>query len=295
MDKILFIINPIAGGGRAKRLVPIIDNFMKSIGVDYNIVLTEKSRDGINIAKKGLKKGYKKIVAVGGDGTVNEVALGILEYGEGTLGIIPSGTGNDFARTLNIPFNIEEAIEIIIKGINKKVDVGMVNGDLFLNIASIGFDSVVVKNTEKIKKRLKSGIAYFIGVLITLVGFKDINTRLEIDNMLIDKDIFLVAVGNGKYYGGGLKVLPMARVEDGYFHICVVNKMSKLKLLFLLPTIIKGKHIKFKKHVEIFKAKKVRIFTKNITYLNIDGEVKDIKKETLFTIMDEKLSIFVNN
>ncbi|CCQ96950.1 Diacylglycerol kinase catalytic region [[Clostridium] ultunense Esp] len=295
MDKILFIINPIAGGGRARRLVPIIDNFMKNVELDYDIVLTEQPRDGINIAKKGLKKGYKKIVAVGGDGTVNEVALGILEHGEGTLGIIPSGTGNDLARTLNIPFNIEESIGIIIKGINKKVDVGMVNGDLFLNIASIGFDSVVVKNTEKIKKRLKSGIAYFIGVIITLVGFKDINTKLEIDNILIDKDIFLVAVGNGKYYGGGLKVLPMALIEDGYFHICIVNKMSKLKLLLLLPTIIKGKHIKFKKHVEIFKAKKVRIFTKDRTYLNIDGEVKDIEKEILFTIKDEKLSIFVNN
>lgn len=295
MDKILFIINPVAGGGRTKKLVPIIDKFMKDLEIEYNIVLTEKPKDAISISKEGLNKGYNKIVAVGGDGTVNEVALGILEFGEGILGIIPSGTGNDLARTLNIPINLEEAINIIINGINKKVDVGMVNEDVFLNIASVGFDSEVVKNTEKIKKRLKSGIAYVIGLLITLIRVKDINTKLEIDNTTIDKNVFLVAVGNGKYYGGGLKIIPMAIIEDGYFHVCVVNKMSKLKLLILLPTILKGKHIKYKKYVEIFKAKKVKIITENKTYLNIDGEVKNIENETLFTIKDEKLSIFVNN
>lgn len=142
---------------------------------------------------------------------------------------------------------------------------------------------------------MKSGLAYVIGLLITLISIKDINTKLEIDDAIIDKKVFLVAVGNGKYYGGGLKILPMAIIEDGYFHVCVVNKMSKLKLLLLLPTLIKGKHIKYKKHVEIFKAKKVKIITEAKTYLNIDGEVKDIEKETLFTMKKEKLSVFVNN
>ncbi|HSH37082.1 diacylglycerol kinase family protein [Schnuerera sp.] len=295
MDKILFIINPIAGGGRAEQIAPMIEKLMKDIKIDYNIVFTKKPKDAIKISKEGLNKGYNKIVAVGGDGTVNEVALGILESGKGTLGIIPSGTGNDLARTLNIPFNLEEAISVITKGANKKIDVGVVNKDLFLNIASIGFDSEVVKNTEKIKQKIKSSIAYFISVIITLFNFKHLNIKLEIDNTLVDKNIFLVAVGNGKYYGGGLKILPMALIEDGYFHVCVVNKMSKLKLLILLPTILKGKHIKYKKYVEIFKAKKVKIITENKTYLNIDGEVKNIENETLFTIKDEKLSIFVNN
>ena len=120
MDKILFIINPIAGGGRAKRSVSIIDKFMKNLGIDYDIVLTEKPKDAIILSKKGLDKGYNKIVAVGGDGTVNEVALGILEFGSGILGIIPSGTGNDLARTLNIPNNLEESIKIIIRELIKK-------------------------------------------------------------------------------------------------------------------------------------------------------------------------------
>ncbi|GFN37162.1 diacylglycerol/lipid kinase family protein [Tepidimicrobium xylanilyticum] len=295
MDRILYIVNPVAGGGRTKKLIPIIDGHMKGREIDYDIVLTNKPGDAVHISKESLKRGYNKIVAVGGDGTVNEVALGILEYGQGVLGIIPSGTGNDLARTLNIPSNLGEAIEVIIKGSNKKIDVGIVNDNVFLNIASIGFDSEVVVTTEKIKKRLKSRFAYVLSIFLTLINFKDIKMRLEIDNISYDKDIFLIAVGNGKYYGGGVQILPMAVIEDGFFHVCLVNKISKLKLLFLLPTIINGSHIKQKKYVEIFKAKSVKVITKSKTYLNIDGEVKDIDNEILFTIKKEKLPVIISN
>ncbi len=104
-----------------------------------------------------------------------------------------------------------------------------------------------------------------------------------------------MAVGNGKYYGGGLKILPMAIVEDGYFHVCIVNKISKIKFLFLFPSIFKGKHIKLKKYVEIFKAKKIKVITEKRIYLNIDGEIYDIERETLFTIGNEKLRVFVSS
>ncbi len=292
MNKILFIINPVAGGGRARHMKLIIDDIMKDNEIKYDIVLTTKPKDATNISKAAIQKGYDTLVAVGGDGTVNEVAMGILESGAGTLGIIPSGTGNDLARTLDIPFDPKEAIDIIINGSKKKIDVGLVNNNLFLNIASIGLDSEVARNTEKIKKRIKSKIAYIIGVLNTLFSFKDKKIKLEIDDTPMDKNIFLVAVGNGKYYGGGLKILPMAIAEDGYFHVCVINKASKIKLLFLFPSIFKGKHIKFKKDVEIFKAKKIRIITEDKTYLNVDGEIYDIERETLFTINDERLAVF---
>lgn len=292
MDKILFIINPVAGGGRAEKLAPIISGYMEDINLEYNIQMTKKPKDATKIAKLGIGEGYNIIVAVGGDGTVNEVAIGILESGKGTLGIIPSGTGNDLARTLEIPFNFKEAMDIIIKGNKKKIDIGLVNNNLFLNIASIGLDSEVVKNTEKIKKRIRSRIAYIVGIINTLFSFKDKKIRLEIDDNLMDKNISLVAVGNGKYYGGGLKILPMAIAEDGYFHVIVVNKASRIKLLLLFPSIFKGQHIRFKKHVEIFKARKIKIITDDKTYLNVDGEIYDIEKETLFTIDNEKLPVF---
>lgn len=292
MDRILFIINPVAGGGKAKKLLPVIDKYMVKTGKIYDIVLTSRPKEATIISKQAIEKGYTTIVAVGGDGTINEVAIGILESGKGTLGIIPSGTGNDLARTLNIPFDPIEAMDIIIKGNKKQIDIGFVNNNPFLNIASIGLDSEVVKNTEKIKIRIRSRIAYVIGVLSTLFNFKDKRVQLEIDDVSMDKNIFLIAVGNGKYYGGGLKILPMAIAEDGYFHVCVINKASKIKLLFLFPSIFKGKHIKFRKDVEIFKAKKIKIVTEEKTYLNIDGEIYDNEKETLFKVGDKRLTVF---
>ncbi len=292
MDRRLFIINPVAGGGKAKKLLPVIDKYMVKTGKIYDIVLTSRPKEATIISKQAIEKGYTTIVAVGGDGTINEVAIGILESGKGTLGIIPSGTGNDLARTLNIPFDPIEAMDIIIKGNKKQIDIGFVNNNPFLNIASIGLDSEVVKNTEKIKIRIRSRIAYVIGVLSTLFNFKDKRVQLEIDDVSMDKNIFLIAVGNGKYYGGGLKILPMAIAEDGYFHVCVINKASKIKLLFLFPSIFKGKHIKFRKDVEIFKAKKIKIVTEDKTYLNIDGEIYDNEKETLFKVGDKRLTVF---
>lgn len=116
MEKILFIINPVAGGGRTKELVPLINSTMEDKDMEYDIVFTTRPKEGTEIAEKGIDDGYTKIVAVGGDGTVNEIALGIIEKQKGTLGILPSGTGNDLARVLNIPLKPEEALDNILNG-----------------------------------------------------------------------------------------------------------------------------------------------------------------------------------
>lgn len=295
MEKILFVINPTAGGGRTEHLIPTINDIMKTKDIEYDMVKTKKPKDGIKIARESLKKGYKKIVAVGGDGTVNEVAFGILEHGKGTLGIIPSGTGNDLARTLKISFSLEEAINSIINGHEDNIDVGVVNNNLFLNIASIGFDAEVVITTNKIKKRIKSGIAYLIGLFITLFRFKNIEVELEVDQTSKKMNVFLIAVGNGKYYGGGINILPMANVEDSYFHVLVVKGISKFRLLLLLPTIINGTHINQKKHVEVFKAKKIKVKTQKNSYLNIDGDIEDLENEVVFAMYKKKLSVITNN
>lgn len=293
MEKILFIINPIAGGGKAKDTRPIIEDYMKKTGFYYSIKMTDKPKDGIRLAKEGIESGYTSIVAVGGDGTVNEVAIGILESGkEITLGILPSGTGNDMSRTLDISSNIESALVKMLEGKKKSIDIGFVNDSVFLNIASIGFDAEVVKNTEKFKKKVRSGFAYIIGILDTLIRFKGQRILIEIDDHVMDKAVSLVAVGNGRYYGGGLPILPMASVEDGYFHVIVVSKVARLKLLLLLPTIFFGKHIKLKKYVEVFKAKKVKLITDQDTYLNIDGEIYNINGETRFSINGGQLSVY---
>ena len=288
MDKLLFIINPIAGGGRAKKLTSLIEEKMNENNIDFSIVQTTKPKDAILIVEQSSNH---TIIAVGGDGTVNEVAKGIIKRGYGNLGIIPGGTGNDMCKSLGLSMDPIEAIETVIKGKTKKMDIGMANGKCFLNVASVGFDAEVVRNTDKLKSKVKGKVAYILGVLITLFKYRMQETELEIDNVSYKRNMLLLAVGNGQYYGGGMKILPDAKIDDGYLHLCLVKDINNFKLLFLFPSIFKGKHIYLTKYVEIFKAKKVWIKSKGDFYLNVDGDLVHTDNEAHFEISNKKLDI----
>lgn len=290
MYNILFIINPAAGGGKTKALIPIIKDKMKESNLSYEILLTTESREATRIAEE-MADNYSIIVAVGGDGTVNEVAKGLINKKKGILGIIPSGTGNDFVRAIGHPIDPIKALDAIIKGNHKEIDIGKINGYSFLNIASIGFDTEVVIHTNSIKKRIKDKLAYILGILVTLLSYKRRKIKLCIDNEIIERNLVLLAVGNGSFYGGGLHVLPMAEVDDGFFHLCLVKDISNFKILFLFPSIIKGKHLKFNKYVEIFKAKRVEVKNDKNINLNIDGEIVNINKDIIFEMDEYKLNV----
>lgn len=289
MDNILFIINPIAGGGKAKTLIPLIEDKMNKNKKKFHMITSKKPKEAITIAEENVDK-YDVLVAVGGDGTVNEVAKGIINRGRGVLGIIPGGTGNDMARSLNIPMDQEEAIDTILKGNKKIVDIGKANSYSFLNIASIGFDAEVVINNERIKKKIKSHISYIISVVYTLLNYKSKKTKIEIDGEVFEENILLMAVGNGKYYGGGMKILPMAKLDDGYLHICLISDIGRLKLLYLFPTIFKGNHINHTKYVRTYTGKKVKIRGEKELPLNIDGDVITAR-QVEFSLEDKKLTV----
>lgn len=290
MDKFLFIVNPVAGGGKAKTLIPLIKETMNKYKENYEIKLTSKPKEAIYIAEQGVDN-YEIIVAVGGDGTVNEVARGLINKGKGTLGIIPGGTGNDMARSLSVDMDPKESLEVLCRGVKRDIDIGKINGYKFLNIASVGFDAEVVVNNVNLKKKIRSGMSYAISVIYTLISFKKKKVQIDIDGEIIDDKIILLALGNGKYYGGGMKILPMAKVDDGYFHICMVSGVGKIKLLFLFPTIFKGNHIKYKKYVKTYKAKTIKIKTEDKVFLNIDGEIVPDIKEIVFSMENKKLNV----
>lgn len=288
---ILFIVNPIAGTDKARSLIPLINKKMKKTKVDYNLVMTNKPKEATEITRRAINEGYKIIVAVGGDGTVNEVAKGIILEGKGILGIIPGGTGNDLARSLDIPIDPELALELIIKGQSKPIDLGTTNQNVFLNVGSIGFDSEIVKNTESIKKYIKGKFAYTVGLLKTLVKYKFKNYTIKLDDRTLQKKCLLIAVGNGNYYGGGMKICPMAIINDGYFHVCVINEINKLLLLTIFPSIFSGNHQYKKKYVEFYKSKQVKIYTDEEIILNLDGELFNVEKEITFSISDNKINV----
>lgn len=290
MDGILFIVNPVAGAGKAKKLIPLIEETMNQCNKKYKIILTTMPEEATEIAKRESKN-HEVVVAVGGDGTVNEVATGLIRNNGGVLGVVPGGTGNDMARSLDIPMDPLEALKIVCEGYKKNMDIGMVNGSYFLNIASIGFDAEVVMNNIKIKQKIKNEFSYVISVIYSLIRFKKKKVEIEIDDKIIKDEVYLLAVGNGKYYGGGMKIIPTAKIDDGFLDICTISNINKFKILFLFPTIFKGTHIKHTKHVNIYRGKKVKFKSEEGLLLNIDGEITPDVKEVEFGIKDRNIKV----
>ncbi len=288
MEKWLIILNPVAGGGRAKKLEGLIRSELAKENIDYDLALTSGPGEASILAEN---ENYGTVVAVGGDGTINEVAKGLMKRKGARLGIIPAGTGNDLSRSLSIPKDTCQAIKILVEGRTKKLDIGCINKHKFLNVASAGFDGEVVRNTNRVKEHFKSNLAYVLGVIITLFNYKKKKVILQIDNKTYERSLILLAVGNGNYYGGGMLILPDAEMDDGYLHLCLVKDASMITLLGLFPTIFKGKHIGLKRYVEIFKAKKVTIKSQEGITINFDGEIREDQKEINFDLSSQKLPV----
>jgi YegS/Rv2252/BmrU family lipid kinase len=267
----MFIINPVAGNGKGSIIARQIHQFMDDKAISYDIRFTRYKGDGEILAREAVARGCSTIVPVGGDGTIYEVVNG-MDLGKTTLGIVPSGTGNDLAKTLGIPENPLKALKIIHEGHKASIDCGQANGRYFLNVASVGLDAEIVKETENIKKYIKGPSAYVAGVLKTLLYFRDKEVVIEIDGIEMKRQVMLVAIANGKYYGGGMKIAPQAKIEDGYFDICIINRISKGKLLRLLPTIFSGEHVRVEE-VEMLRGKTVRIDGLEKLILNVDGDI----------------------
>ena len=288
MEGILFVLNPIAGGGRAKELEALIDKEMEDNHIDYEIAVTTEPYEATEIVR--LSK-YDMIVAVGGDGTVNEVAKGIIKRGHGTMGIIPGGTGNDLSRSLDIPLDPKEALECLLKCSAKKLDVCTANGYYFFNISSIGFDAEVVNRAAKIKHVIKGQVAYLLSVLYTLIVYRNKKALITVDGVEYNTNMLLLAVGNGKYYGGGFYIMPNSKVDDNKLHACIISDASKPVLLALFPTIFKGTHLKYTKYVHTVAAKHITIETEDNLFFNLDGEILDAGKRIDFKVDDYKIPI----
>nr|WP_236727745.1 diacylglycerol kinase family protein [Caldanaerobacter subterraneus] len=270
---IAFIVNPVAGGGRAYRKIPEIRRIMKKKLIDYKIFITKYAGHGKILARKAALSGFKVVVAVGGDGTVLEVVNGI----KGTpaaLGVIPVGTGNDFARFFHIPKKIEKAIDVLIMGNVKVIDAALINGILtFGNIASTGIASETAALAVRFKKFLSGIWAYLVALLNVLFRYKPYSVKIKMDGKEIKKDITIFAAGVLSYYAGGIKLLPGADPHDGCLDVMIVGRVNKLKILVLLPLVIFGKHVHLKSLVETYRTKRVEIEADKEIPITVDGEI----------------------
>jgi len=278
--KFAIIVNPIAGRGRTLKKLKVLKSLTDNAKyADFDFYFTEYPQHATQIAE-AIHKNYDAVLAFGGDGTANEVMNGLIGT-DTPFGIIPQGTGNDFARSMKMSFDIKETIEKILKFNTRKIDIGSIGDKFFLNGVGIGFDGYVSHVAKKIKI-LKGPIIYFTTILYCMLVWKAIPIHLEIDGKHYGKmHVFLLAVGNGNYIGGGLKLTPNAVVDDENFDICKIDNLPIFKVIFNLFRLKDGT-IERIKEVSILRGKSLLIRSHLNLPIHYDGELfqsqgKDVK------------------
>jgi diacylglycerol kinase (ATP) len=277
------IVNPRAGAGSTAKKWPQIMDLMKSIGLAFEHDLTEAPGHAIEIAKLAAKKGYEMVVSVGGDGTLNEIVNGLYDAGgleDVLLGIIGTGTGTDYIRTVGVPRHYKEACQCLMNRRKMLVDLGIVeyaNGDqlmkrVFVNFAGLGFDAEVVKATTQRFKTLGSIPSYLMGLLSTLLLHKNKEVSLKLDGIVDNRKACAVIISNGKYGGGGMFVAPNADPTDGFLDVLIIDDLSKLDLLWSLPRIYRGTHLTHPK-VTVQRVRQIDIESSQRIPLQADGEL----------------------
>jgi YegS/Rv2252/BmrU family lipid kinase len=234
-----FIINPIAGHGRGKALVAQLRKVLDERGAAYQIHLSNYPGHAIALAREAAAPGGETVVAVGGDGTVSEVVTGIIGT-NATLGIIPAGTGNDYCRCLHLPAKPLPALDVILASRTRRVDAVQLNHRTFINILNVGFDNEVAIRASRLKFLGK--LSYLLAVFVTLPQYRGIQMRIVMDGRVIEQKAFMLVMGSGTHYGGGMMALPMADPADGLLDVCLIDDLPASRVIKLLPLFMQGKH-----------------------------------------------------
>lgn len=288
-EKILFIVNPISGA-KSKALIPdLIKKNIDSGKYSFDIENTQRPRHAEEISKEGMNSGYKKIVAIGGDGTINEIARTLINT-DTHLGIIPSGSGNGLARHLRIPLNPTKAIEAINRSKIEKIDYGTVNEKAFFCTAGVGFDAHVGRLFAESKTR---GLNAYIKT--TLSEFRKYSPEvydITVGNETVSKEAFLITFANSAQYGNNAFISPNADIKDGLLDICILRPFPKYKILQLGRRLFKGTMDK-SRFLEIMKAKEVIVERKSEGPIHLDGEPSFMGKELNVKLFSKGLSVIV--
>ena len=296
------IVNPVAGAYSTRRKWPIISKLLKRIGLSFDFQYTEGVGHAIELARAAASDGYRYLVAVGGDGTVNEVANGILHSTGATrtsLGIVSTGTGSDFARSVGIPRDYHTACSTLTSSRRLSIDVGVVEYQskgqtlrrFFVNAAGVGFDAEVVETTERLPKYFSGTIPYLLGLARTLFGYKNKSVMLRHGSKAETTRILSVVVANGCYFGGGMRVAPQAELCDSLLDVIIIGDVGKFELLKTLPRVYKGTHITHPK-VRMEKTPHITIESSERVLVHADGELLG-EVPASFWLMPLALSIVV--
>jgi YegS/Rv2252/BmrU family lipid kinase len=276
--KLGIILNPISGRGRAKSIEKPLIEYLRQKNIVFQLEKTKGPRHATDLSSQ-LSREFDIIVALGGDGTVNEVAEGILGS-KAVLAFLPIGSGNDFNRLIGIPKKVNLAIDTIISGTKKFIDLGRViiqnsigktQVRYFINTLGIGIDAEIAKEAKRIKY-LRGLPLYIIAAIKALSTYSPNEYTISDDGTTRKEKAYLICAGNGIYEGGGFKMLPDASPSDAKLNICLIRKMSVWNAIPLVPKIIQGAHREHSK-VTLWDSKGLRISSEQPFILHGDGEI----------------------
>ena len=266
-----FIYNPTAGKGKAQRFRISIEEKLKSLGVAYCFWETHAPREAGKIARELTQKGEKDIIAMGGDGTVNEVLNGLADTDGVRLGIVPCGSGNDFAAAVGIPATPQGALDVLLNCEPKPTDYLECSGVRGLNIIGAGIDVEILKLCYKAKV-LKGSLNYFVSLLRCLMVFEFYRFKAVFNDEAADHNALIVCACNGRRFGGGIGICPDAGVDDGKLDVVMVENVTKSMIPGALIKLMQGKILeqKFTRHE---RAERLLVEFGKPATIQIDGEL----------------------
>lgn len=291
MDKrrICFIHNPVSGPRKLARFEDQVRQHLDLDKFDFTIRETGSPKDAMRLASAAVKDKFEIVVAVGGDGTINEVIQGIGQS-DVILGIIPGGSGNGLARHLELPLETEKAIQLINKLNTRTIDLATINGYPFASIAGLGFDARVANKYRKVKKRGFFG--YFRVIAMEFFRYRAREFTLIFNDMVIKRKALLLSIANSNQFGYNTVIAPAARADDGLLDVVIVKKFPLGELPRIIGLLFTGK-IDQSAYIESFKTKEIFIIRKRGKRVNIDGEAVKMGREIFVRIVPEKIKVIV--
>lgn len=306
--RVVVVVNPRSAGGALGRRWPELASVIRR-SLPFEDVLTKEPGDATRLTTEALRAGAEIVVAVGGDGTINEVANGFFEGGvrlkpEAALAVLPFGTGGDFVRTAKISKEWASAVANLARGHRRRIDVGRVDhrvrtgGDairMFVNIGSFGLSGVTDRLVNQSKKRLGGKVSFYAATTRAIMQYDNQRVRLTFDEKAsdaVDMTISTVAVANGCYFGGGMFIAPDAKMDDGYFDVIAMGDFGVAEFIFQSRRLYNGTHLTMKKvshrRAKIVKAEPAS--PDQIVELDIDGETPGILPAT-FRVLPAALDL----
>lgn len=271
---ITVLVNPVSGGGKAMKVLPDIEKYLKEERRQYIVRKTSLPGDALKVAIDAVKSGHDAIIVAGGDGTMSEVLHGVVGSAVAIV-FAPCGTGNDFVKCMHIPVEPLAAIKKQLSSPLRRLDYATVNGRAFLNVCGTGFDVEVLRHLEGYRSKISGMRAYLYALKDALKYYKPMELMVSVDNQPFEKkSLCILCVGNGVYLGGGMKGVPDAVPYDGVLNLVMVKAIKKWMIPFLLPLFISGTHTKLS-ICQAMPCKRVRIQMKNMT-MQLDGELVDM-------------------